>query len=54
MATAVQKALERDKLTIEAEGVLYTMPLHNVKYIRMFPVPERLPETVITGATIVQ
>jgi hypothetical protein len=52
MATAVQKALERDKITIEAEGALYTVPLTNVKYIRMSPVPQRLPDAVITGATL--
>ena len=53
MATAVQKALERDKLTIEADGALYGVPLTNVKYIRMSPAPQRLPESVITGASLV-
>lgn len=50
----VRKALEKDKVTIEAEGDLFVIPLSSVKYIHVTPAPDNLPtDSVIRHARLV-
>lgn len=53
MAQKLSDMLKGESLVIEADGVLLLIPLNNVKYIQSTPPPEKLPETVIKGATII-
>lgn len=53
MAQKISDILKGENLVIEADGVLLLIPLNNVKYIQSTPAPEKLPETVIKGATII-
>jgi hypothetical protein len=53
VASAVQDALSKDKLTIAADGVLFMIPLSGVKYVQVHPMPAKLPASVIQGATLV-
>ena len=51
---AVRKALEKDKLTIEAGGDLYVIPQSSIKYVFATPAPDDLPtDSVIRHAQIV-
>lgn len=51
MAGEVAKALDRDRVVIEAGGTLFLIPLGNVKYVQVTPAPEKLPGGVIRGAS---
>jgi hypothetical protein len=53
MAATVRKALALDKLAIEADGSLLVIPTRNIKYMKVYPCPEALPDgEVIRGATV--
>ena len=49
----IRRAMEADKLVAEIEGQLFLIPMANVKYIRLVPAPDNLPEGVIRGARLV-
>jgi hypothetical protein len=50
----MKKALESDKLTIEAEGRLVVIPWAGVQHIELTPVPPAVPFGAIKGARISQ
>ena len=52
LAKRVQEALDADQLAIEAGDQLLVIPMNNVKYFQLSPIPEMLPETVIRGGVI--
>ena len=49
---AVKKALESDKLVIEAEGKLFVIPWSNIKQVELTPAPAAVPFGAIQGARI--
>ena len=53
MAERIQKALDANKLAIEIDGELFVIPMNNVKYLQMTPAPEKLPETIIRGGSLI-
>ena len=53
VAANVRKAIDADKLVIEADGSLIMIPTRNIKYIQVTPLPEALPKDVIRHAHIV-
>ena len=50
LSEAIRKAIESERLLVEVEGNLVIIPMRNVKYIELLPVPEQLPEGVIRNA----
>ncbi len=48
----VRKALEADRLLIEAEGKLVFVPLSNVMYVEVSPAPSVLPAHAVRNARI--
>ena len=46
----VKKAIDADKLVLEADGDLLVIPFKSVKYIRVSPAPSRLPAGVLRDA----
>ena len=48
----VKRAMESDKLVLEAEGRLIVIPWASVKHVEVSPVPAALPFGVIKGAKI--
>jgi hypothetical protein len=52
LAKRVQAALESPKLAFEIDNELLVIPTNNIKYLRLSPCPEMLPETVIVGGAI--
>lgn len=51
---AMKKALESDKLVIEAEGKLVIIPWSSIKYIEVTPAPPAVPFGAIKGARLSQ
>ena len=52
LAKRVQSALDAKQLAIEIDNDLLVIPTNNIKYMRVSPGPEMLPETVILGGAI--
>ena len=52
LAKRIQAALDSSKLAFEIDNELLVIPTHNVKYLRVAPCPEMLPDTVIIGGAI--
>ncbi len=48
----LEAVLKARLLTIEADGCLHFVPFENVKYMSVFPAPEKPGKTVIRGARI--
>jgi hypothetical protein len=48
----LEAVLKERLLTIEADGCLHFVPFENVKYMSVFPAPEKPGKTVIRGARI--
>jgi len=44
--------LKQRMLMIEADGCLHFVPFENIKYMSVFPAPEKPGKTVIRGARI--
>ena len=53
MAQRVKEILSREQLAIEADESLFVIPMSNVRYVQAYPAPDKLPENVIQGATLV-
>lgn len=49
----IKKAMDQNQLILEVEGTMFTIPFVNVKYIQIYPCPEKLPDTAIRGAKLV-
>lgn len=52
MASAVHKALAARQLALEINNELFVVPMDNVKYVQLYPCPEKLPDGVIRGASV--
>ncbi|MBW1692904.1 MAG: hypothetical protein JRJ41_01845 [Deltaproteobacteria bacterium] len=53
LGTMLKKVMNENQLMLEVEGTLFTIPFVNVKYIQTYPCPEKLPDTAIRGAKLV-
>jgi hypothetical protein len=53
IGTMLKKALNENQLILEVEGTMYTIPFVNIKYIRVYPCPEKLPDTAIQGVKLI-
>jgi len=51
---SVKRAMESDKLAIEAEGRLIVIPWSSVKQLEVDPVPSALPFGAIKGAHLTE
>ncbi len=49
----INQVMEQAYFNIESEGVLYVYPRENIKSIQICPAPDKLPDYVIKGATII-
>lgn len=52
LGKAIEKAVESNKLVLEVEGVMYLFPYENIKYLRVSPSPEMLPEIAVKGVRL--
>jgi hypothetical protein len=52
-AELAREAILKDRMiAIEADGALHYIPFDNVKYVSLYPVPEKPGKHVIRGATL--
>lgn len=51
---SVRRALDADKLVLEADGDLLVIPLKSVKYVRVSPAPPHLPSGILREARMVE
>jgi hypothetical protein len=49
---AREAILKERMIAIEADGCVHYIPFDNVKYVSLYPVPEKLGKNVIRGATL--
>lgn len=49
----MNNTIASDKLTLEVEGAVYIFPYTSIKFIRISPTLDILPDTTITGLTII-
>ena len=49
---AREAILKERMIAIEADGCLHYVPFDNVKYVSVYPVPEKPGKNVIRGATL--
>ncbi len=54
IGTMLKKALNEKQLVLEVEDMMFTIPFVNVKYIQVYPCPEKLPDTAIRGAVLME
>ncbi len=52
LAKRVQMALDSRQMAFEINNELLVVPTNNIKFLRMDPCPDMLPDTVIVGGTI--
>ena len=50
-AHRLKEALAARHLVLEAEGTLIVIPFENIKYLQASPVPAKVPDYTIKGAT---
>lgn len=48
----MEKSVESNKLILEVEGVMYVFPYTNIKYIRVSPAPDLLPDITVRGVQL--
>jgi hypothetical protein len=53
MADHVQKLLASPNLTLELDGRLLIIPVHNIVSVEVSPLPSKLPANTIRGASII-
>jgi hypothetical protein len=53
IASNVKKALDSDKIVLEAQGDLIIIPIRNIKYIQVSPAPDKLPKGILRKARFV-
>ena len=53
IVTRMNELLEHKHFLIEAGGAMLFIPVDNIKYLQVYPSPEKLPSYTIRGATII-
>jgi len=52
IASTIKKALDTDKIVVEADGSLLVIPVNNIKYVSITPAPESLPAGILRHARL--
>lgn len=53
MASRIRSMMESNTLALETASGLMIIPMYNIRFIEVSPAPPKLPDTVITGAMLV-
>jgi hypothetical protein len=48
----IKRAIDADKLVLEADGDLLVIPFKSVKYVQVSPAPARLPTGILRQAHV--
>ncbi|UCD33403.1 MAG: hypothetical protein JSV38_05920, partial [Desulfobacterales bacterium] len=49
----IKEDKNQNQLILEVEGTMFTIPFVNVKYIQIYPCPEKLPDIAIRGVKLI-
>ena len=52
LGTMIKKAMNQNQLILEVEGTMFSIPFVNIKYIQIYPCPDKLPDTAIHGVKL--
>jgi len=50
IVASVKKAIDSERLVLEADGDLIVIPIRSVKYVRVSPAPPHLPAGILREA----
>lgn len=50
MSSKIEELLDKQFIVIEGDGAIHFYPVNNIKSVQLHPVPNKLPDYVITGA----
>ncbi len=53
IVTKMNELLENKYFLIEADGSMLFIPVDNIKYLQVYPAPEKLPAYAVLGASII-
>lgn len=53
MASRIRAMMESNSLALETATGLIIIPMYNIRFIEVSPTPPKLPDTVISGAMLV-
>ena len=53
MLTKLNEMLDSQHFLVESNGAMLFIPVNNIKYLQVYPAPEKLPAHTIKGASIV-
>ncbi len=54
IVTKMKETLDNKHFIVEADGAMLYIPVDNIKYLQIYPAPEKLPTYAITGASIIE
>lgn len=54
IVTKMKEILENKFFLIEADGALIYIPVNNIKYMQVYPAPDKLPAYTVRGASIIE
>ena len=54
IAATVKRAIDAEKLVLEADGDLLVIPMKSVKYVQVSPAPAHLPAGVLRQARVIR
>lgn len=49
----MKEILENNFFLIEADGAMVYIPVTNIKYMQVYPAPDKLPAYTVRGASII-
>jgi len=49
----IKEKMENRHFLVEANGALLYIPVDNIKYLQVYPAPDKLPSYAVSGATII-
>ena len=53
MVTKLNEMLKSRHFLVESNGAMLFIPVENIKYLQVYPAPNKLPANTIMGATII-
>jgi len=53
MLTKLNEMLESKHFLVESNGAMLFIPVDNIKYLQVYPAPEKMPAHTIIGASII-
>jgi len=54
MLSKLNEMLDSRHFLVEANGAMLFIPVDNIKYLQVYPAPDKLPVNTISGATIIE